>query len=110
MVASAARPKILPAVGESTVAVGWPRFAWLRALNNSARNWALTRSVITKVLFIDASMLKKCGPKKELRATLPNVPGAGRLHGPRVQPFAFNSAVAAAELMHPAPLVPGVPS
>src|SRR5438105_4279528 len=59
-----------------------------------------------KFLFIEASALKKCGPKKEFRATLPNVPAAGRLQGPRVQPLAFNSAVGTAVAIQPWPVVP----
>src|SRR5690242_14305257 len=53
-------------------------------------------------------MLKARGPKKELRATLPKLPAAGRLHGPRVQPLVFSSAVAVAVARQPLPLVPGV--
>ncbi len=101
-------PKICPAVGESTVAVGCPRFTWLNVLNDSARNCALILSVNRKVLLNDMSALKSFGPKNESRATLPKVPGCGRLQGPRVQPFAFNSAVAAVVARHPFPLVPGV--
>src|ERR1051325_9139572 len=55
-----------------------------------------------------ASVLKKCGPKNELRATVPKVPGCGRIHGPRVQPFAFSSGVGLAVARQPLPLVPGV--
>src|ERR1700736_6727489 len=99
-------PKILPAVGESTVAVGCPRFTWLNVLANSARNWAFIFSVIWKFLLRDASALNACGPKKELRATFPNVPADGRVQGPRVQPFKFSSAVAAGLTAHPVPLVP----
>src|SRR5437870_9097886 len=59
-------------------------------------------------LLRDASALNRCGPKNELRATVPNVPGCGRLHGPRAQPLAFNSAVGLAVARHPFPPVPGV--
>src|SRR4051794_17134158 len=71
-----ASEKIWPAVGESTCAFGWPRFTWLKALNISARNCPLNRSEISNRLLNDASTLKKCGPKNELRATFPKVPGA----------------------------------
>src|SRR5260370_4550331 len=99
---------ILPAVGPSTVPFGCPRFTWLKALNSSARNCAPTLSVIWKFLFSEASALKVRGPKNELRATFPKVPAAGLLHGPRVQPLRFNSAVGAEELAQPVPEVPTV--
>src|SRR5689334_7483399 len=104
--ASDARPKIFPAVGESTVAVGWPKLTWLKTLKLSARNWPVHRSPRWKFLLSDTSALKKWGPKNESYATLPKVPAAGRLHGPRVQPLAFSSAVAVAVPMQLVPLVP----
>src|SRR5207244_3786814 len=65
----------------------------------------LHRSVTSNRLLNEASTLKKCGPKNELRATFPNVPGAGRLHGPRVQPFALSSGVGVAVVRQPGSLV-----
>src|SRR5439155_15944216 len=88
--------KICPAVGESTAVAGWPRFTWLNVLNSSARNCPPTRSVIWKRLLSEASVLKKCGPKNELRATFPKLPAAGRLQGPRVHPLKLSSGVAVA--------------
>src|SRR6201999_4357861 len=59
-------------------------------------------------LLRERSELNRCGPKNESRATLPKVPGCGLLHGPRVQPLAFSSGVAAAVARQPVPVVPGV--
>src|SRR5436190_19939393 len=98
--------KIWPAVGESTWPFGWPKFTWLKALNNSARNCPLNLSVIWNRLLNETSVLKRCGPKKELRATVPKVPGAGRLQGPRVHPFALSRGVAVAVVRQPGALVP----
>src|SRR5439155_665739 len=68
--------KICPAVGESTCAWGWPRLTWLNALKSSARNCRLILSVKANRLLNEASVLNRCGPKNELRATFPNVPAA----------------------------------
>src|ERR1039458_4391447 len=97
---------ICPAVGESTVALGWPRFTWLKELKSSARNWPWTRSENSHFLLSDASTLKKCGPKNPFLVALPKLPAAGRLQGPRVHPLAFSSGVAVAVLRQPGPLVP----
>lgn len=99
---------IWPAVGESTCPFGWPRFTWLNELKSSARNWPWKRSLNWNFLLSDASVLKKCGPKNPFLVALPKVPAAGRLHGPRVQPLALSSGVAAAVLRQPWPLLPGV--
>src|SRR5258708_4399789 len=64
------------------------------------------RSVNCHFLLSDASVLKKCGPKNPLRVALPKLPAAGRLQGPRVQPFAFSSGVAVAVARQPVPEVP----
>src|SRR5438105_10414024 len=98
--------KIWPAVGESTCPLGWPRFTWLKALKSSARNWPWMRSVNWNFLLSDASVLKKWGPKNPFLVALPNVPGAGRLQAPRVQPLALSNGVAVAVLRQPCPLVP----
>src|SRR5215831_19088653 len=99
--------KIWPAVGESTWALGWPRFTWLKELKSSARNWPWTRSLNWNFLVSDASVLKKRGPKNPFLVAFPKVPAAGRLQGPRVQPLALSRAVAVAVLRQPWPLVPG---
>src|SRR5690349_5345205 len=75
-------------------------------LNTSARNCPLSLSVNRNFLLNEVLVLKRCGPKKELRATLPKVPAAGRLQGPRVQPLALSSGVAVAVVRHPGALVP----
>src|SRR5213593_1411323 len=61
---------------------------------------------MAKFLFRDASAWKKCGPANEFRPTVPNVPAAGRLQGPRVQPLAFSSEVGVVVSRQPVLLVP----
>ena len=86
MVVSAAMPVIFPGVPSSMDASGCPRFAWLNALNDSALNCSLNRSVIAKVLAKAKSALKRCGPYNELRPTSPNDLHAGSCQGPDVIP------------------------
>lgn len=61
--------------------------------------------MILKRLLKEASALKKCGPKNELRATVPKVAFCGRLQGPRVHPLASNRTV---EVVQPDPVPAGV--
>src|SRR5437868_11295132 len=82
MVAPVARPLMWPALlPQSTQLSGWPRLTWLKRLNDSMRNSSFLLSEMWKFLNSDASVLKKCGPRKLLRSTLPNCPGAALAHG-----------------------------
>src|SRR5439155_3233484 len=63
-----------------------PYTGWLKTLNASTRNWALTRSVTGKFFITAKFAPKNPGPVNLLRATAPKVPGCGRWKGPAVAP------------------------
>jgi hypothetical protein len=69
---------ITPAVGEGvavaevkTTAFGVPKLARLKILKNSARNCALTFSVIAVFLATDKSVVARPGPTRTFRPVLP---------------------------------------
>src|ERR1700735_4007290 len=62
---------IWPNVDVPNVATGCEKWASLNTLNTSKRNSDLYRSVMPKVLKIDASVVLKLGPSTELRGALP---------------------------------------
>src|SRR5579872_2592680 len=96
MMALFAKPKIRPAVEQSTQPSGLPIFTWLNRLKNSARNCALNCSLMGKFLIKLASVWNHFGPVNELRTAFPNVPTCGRLHGPLVAPLVDRGCVAIA--------------
>ena len=54
---------VLVSVGEPTLAFrGFSKFAWLKALNISVRNWSFTRSVTLKFFRMPMSTFQKPGP------------------------------------------------
>src|SRR5579864_2915037 len=57
--------------------LGSEKFTWLRTLKNSARNWAVRRSLIFVSLTRDKSQFLKPKSGKTLRRTSPTVPNAG---------------------------------
>src|SRR5580698_8471524 len=78
---SLAAPKGRPSADGSLLA-RWPESispntGWLRTLKNSARNWALIRSLILNVLNTDRSQVRKFGFRKMFRPIVPYVPYAG---------------------------------
>ena len=56
------------------------KLVWLGKLKNSLRNSRCVRSLIWKVLKIEASHVWKPGPRMELRAALPNEPRGGSVN------------------------------
>jgi len=66
-------------VGRPTFKVeeGSAKFAWLKRLKISVRNSSLTLSLMGMRLLKIRSDCQKPGPRRALRARLPNVPGAG---------------------------------
>ena len=72
---------VLPVEGSLKPALAGPlgseKFAWLRTLKNSARNWAVRRSLIFVSFTTDKSQFLKPRSRKMLRPELPTVPNAG---------------------------------
>ena len=69
----------LIAVPEKGVAMGGPKFVWLKALKASARNCSLNLSDIEVVLNNDKSTVLDPGATSASRPTFPNVPTGGRI-------------------------------
>src|SRR5262249_47035143 len=75
-----------PALEQSTQALGFPKFALLKILKISARKRRAKLSRRCISLDRATSLWEKPGPRIELRATSPIVPGAGLCHGPDTPP------------------------
>src|SRR5882672_1589745 len=68
---------ICPNCGDVTFVCTPLNCVWLKALNDSNRNWKRNCSVIAKFLNRDRSKLLMPGARKMLRPELPKTPGAG---------------------------------
>src|SRR5262249_14444791 len=64
-------------VPENTVVFGGPRFTWLNALKNSARNCNETRSFRAVFFKSERSTSARPGPRSVPLPTLPKVPAVG---------------------------------
>src|SRR5262249_48196336 len=70
-------PLMLPKAAALMFAFGVLKFAWLKMLKNSARNWSFACSVIAKFLKTPISHVNDPGPIRLPLRIEPKVPAAG---------------------------------
>src|SRR2546422_5852029 len=78
---------IVPNCGVFTKRFGVPRFTLFSALNASARNWKLVRSLMRKARARAKSMVCSGGPDTEFRPALPYVKAGGAAKAAGVEQF-----------------------